>query len=441
MKRTIYDSLLKWKNQKDRKPLLLEGVRQCGKTYALKEFGKKNYKDVAYFDFEDVPSLCDIFQPDLDPYRIITQLSLRLGRKIEPGSTLIIFDEVSFCNRALTSLKYFCDNAPEYHIVCAGSLLGVKLSKPNSFPVGKINRLKMQPMSFKEFLLANSEDLLVEYIDANDPTVKLSEPVIDKLETYLNYYFVIGGMPEAVSSWIKDKDIQKVDTILDTIIEDYRDDFSKHASEHLNKLTLIWESIPIQLARENKKFIFGHVKTGARSEDLEDALQWLINAGLVHKVKKIDHPRLPLPMDADNKNFKLYLADIGILRRMVKLQPDFSFNKDKELDLYRGMVAENYVLNELIASSGEVPYYWRSDNIAEVDFVAQMGWAVVPIEVKAGSNRSKSLTEYIKKYSPRAAALVSTQSGESGVVSSIPLYAAWRITDHLVERVKRTKLG
>lgn len=438
MKRLIYGDLIDWKNRGDRKPLLLEGVRQCGKTYILKEFGEKNYRDVAYFNFEKRSDLSNIFQPDLDPNRIITQLNLILGRKIEPGHTLIIFDEIQFCTRALTSLKYFCEDVPEYHIACAGSLLGVLLSKPHSFPVGKVNRLMMGPMNFKEFLLANSEELLVEFIDGNDPTMDLSEPLKNKLKTYLDYYFIVGGMPEAVASWMKDNDIKKVEMILDEIIGDYMDDFSKHASESITKLTLIWESIPAQLAKDNKKFIFGHVKTGARANDLEDALEWLIDAGLVHKVKRIDSPKAPLSIYADAGCFKVYLADIGVLRRLAGIPSDFLFTENKELDVFRGMIAENYVLNELIASTGDVPCYWRSDGKAEVDFIAQIGMDVIPVEVKAGSNASsKSLIEYIKRYSPPVAIVASMLNGGGGVIDNIPLYLAWRIPNHIRSK-KRT---
>jgi predicted AAA+ superfamily ATPase len=436
VKRDIYEELLKWKNKKGRKPLLLEGVRQCGKTYILKEFGEKNYEDVAYFTFEKNPDLCEYFEKDLDPARIILQLSMQRSKRIEPGKTLIIFDEIQFCNRAIASLKFFCENAPEYHIVCAGSLLGVMLSKPYAFPVGKVNRLKMYPMSFREFLLANSEDLLVEYIDKNDPTEKLPLPIANKLNTYLDYYFVVGGMPAAVASWVDEGDIKEVDSILDDIIVDYKDSFSRHASGIVDKLTLIWRSIPNQLAKENNKFIFSHVKTGARSKDLEDALEWLINAGLVYKVMKVEPPAVPLPMFADITSFKVYAADIGILRRMAKIPPDFMFGTDKGLGHYRGSAMENFVLNELIVSTGDVPYYWRSEGKAEVDFVAQIEGIIVPIEVKAGSNKSKSLSEFIKRYDPRIAVTASAKTGKMEEAVCIPHYAIWRMPDYVVKKVK-----
>ena len=427
MKRVITDELHKWKNDKDRKPLLLEGVRQCGKTYILKEFGRQCYNNTIYINFEDDPEICDVFEPNLDPNRIVEDLGIIMGQKISPGSTLMIFDEIQSCNRALTSLKYFCENAPEYHVAGAGSLLGVLTSKPYSFPVGKVDRLKMGPMSFKEFLLANSEELLVEHIERNDPTEKLAEPIESRLKRYLDQFMAIGGMPEAVDSWVKEKDIEKVDKILEGIINGYTKTFSKHATESLAKIRLIWRSIPLQLSKDNRKFMFGHVKTGQRSKDLEDALEWLIDAGFVHKIMKVEKPDIPLIMNADTTSFKIYLADVGIFRKMADLPPNFSFSRDKVLDKYRGAAAENYVLNELIASTGKIPFYWRSQYDAEVDFIMQTGLEAIPIEVKAGGGRAKSLSEYIEKYSPKVAITASAHSGRSGIVSSIPLYLAWMI--------------
>jgi predicted AAA+ superfamily ATPase len=264
--------------------------------------------------------------------------------------------------------------------------------------------------------------------------------LINKLNTHLNFYFLIGGMPAAVASWIKNKDIRKVETILDDIIKDYQDDLSKHASEYLMKLTLIWNSIPVQLARENKKFVFSHVKAGTRSKDLEDALEWLVNAGLVHKVKKVDPPKVPLAMFADNTHFKIYLADIGIFRRMAKIASDFMFSKDKEYDLFRGAVTENYILNELISSTGDTPYFWRSGD-AEIDFVAQIEGAAIPVEAKAGSNRSKSFPEFIKKYEPRIAVTVSARKEKNGAVTYIPLYAVWKIRDRVLKMKGRSEPG
>ena len=436
MERIIYGDLLKWKNDVDRKPLLLEGVRQCGKTYILKEFGKREYEDTAYFTFERKPKVYEIFRDDLDPRRIVDELGGMRNKKIEPGKTLIILDEIQSCGAALTSLKFFCEEVPEYHIACAGSLLGVMTAKPHAFPVGKVDRIRMYPMNFAEFLRANSEDYTIEHI-SKDPSKDPSPPLADRLINYLDQYFLTGGLPAAVASWIKDRDVEKVDAVLDGIIRDYENDFSKHAAEHLAKLTLIWESIPMQLAKENKKFMFGHAKRGARSKDLEDALQWLINAGLAHKVKKVEQPTMPLPMFVDNMNFKIYLADVGILRRMSDIPSDFVFSRDKEYAAYRGAAAENYVLNELIAYNGSVPYYWRSEGEAEIDFVAQVGRTVVPIEVKAGTHKSKSLAEYIKKYDPKVSVITSPRENKSDAVVYVPLYLMWKFRDRIISMAEK----
>ena len=437
MKRTVYDDLLAWKNNESRKPLLLEGVRQCGKTYILKKFGKREYDDVAYFMLQNNPKIHRIFRTDSDPRRMIDELGVARKKKIEPKKTLIILDEIQSCGEALTSLKFFCDDAPEYHIACAGSLLGVMMAVPHSFPVGKVDRINMYPMSFKEFLLANSEDLLVEYIEKNVP-MNGDMPFIETLNTYLDYYFLTGGMPEAVASWVGEKDIRKVDSVLDRIIRDYETDFSKHAPELLAKMTMIWHSIPVQLAKDNKKFVFGHVKTGARSKDLEDALEWLVNAGLVHKVRRVNRPEVPLSMFADNTDFKVYLADVGVLRRMSGAPSNIMFSRDKEYATYRGVAAENFVLNELITSNGDVPYYWRSDGISEVDFVAQMGGSAIPIEVKAGSTKSKSIGEFIKRYGSEIAVITSPRKDKREVVTYVPLPLIWMLRNHILMKIPKS---
>jgi predicted AAA+ superfamily ATPase len=435
MERTIYADLLEWKNNPGRKPLILEGVRQCGKTYILNKFGEQEYEDVAYFLFDKNPPLQKIFYHDLDPKRIIHELSLHRNKKIESGKTLIIFDEIQSCGNALTSLKFFYEDVPEYHIVCAGSLLGVMMHETHSFPVGKVDSLMMHPMTFKEFLLANSEKMLVEDMEANYHMKGSPESLTGRLNKYLDYYFIIGGMPAAVASWTANKDIREVDRILGSIIRDYKKDFSKYATEDITKLTLIWDSVPVQLAKENNKFIFSHVKTGARSKDLEDALTWLVNAGLVHKVRKVDPPKAPLAMFADNTSFKVYLADIGILRKMTGMSTDFIFSEDKEYDAYRGAAAENFVLNELIASIGVAPFYWRSGFSAEVDFIIQVDGTVVPIDAKAGNSKAKSLTEFITKYGSKIAITTSNRNNRSGVVVHIPLYAVWKLQDIVRNKV------
>jgi len=426
MYRLVYEELLAWKNNEDRKPLILEGVRQCGKTYILKKFGESNYRNVVYLNFEGNEPLKGVFENDLDVHRIITQLALMTREVIEPGNTLIIFDEIQFCNRAITSLKYFCENAPGYHIACAGSLLGVLMSRPYSFPVGKVDRIRMWPMTFEEFLLANEEGMLVDKMNELIPTDGLMKPFATKLEFHLRTFLTVGGMPAVVSSWIKHKDINKVNKLIDGIMDDYKKDFAKHASGSIEKLTLIWNSVPEQLARDNKRFMFGRAKTGARAKDLEDALEWLINAGLLYKVKLADPSRLPIPVFADGTMFKLYLSDVGILRRMSGLNSFFDLD-DEGFELFRGAVVENYVLNEIVAADNEMPFFWRSNGIAEVDFLITHGKEVIPIEVKSGRRkRSRSLKEYVDKFDPVSAVMTSMELIEEGLVKKIPLWWMWR---------------
>jgi predicted AAA+ superfamily ATPase len=406
----------------------LEGVRQCGKTFLLKEFGSENYENVVYLNFEGNDELAMIFEPNLDTGRILSQLAILSREKIEPGKTLVILDDIQFCNRALTSLKYFCENAPEYHVACAGSLLGVLMSKPYSFPVGKVDRVRIWPMNFKEFLLANGEADLVKEMDGRYPTDAFILPFASRLEFYLSVFLTTGGMPAAVESWINNRDIKEVDGIIDNIIKDHEKDFAKHATESLQKLTLIWNSVPVQLAKENKKFMFDHVKTGARARDLGDALEWLIDAGLLYKVKQADPSRLPLPMFSDSTHFKLYMADVGIFRRMSGLRSGFEFDLSKEHEHFKGAIIENYVLNELISANREVPFYWRSKGTAEVDFIVQYGNRVVPIEVKSGRKAvSKSLNGFVKEFNSETAVISSLELGDGDVIKRVPLYWVWRL--------------
>ena len=309
MERNLIHELLIWKEKENRKPLILKGVRQCGKTYLLKDFGNRYYDNVAYFNFEETDSLVSVFKKDYDTKRIILELELFLGKAIKPGSTLIILDEIQECGRALTAMKYFCENAPGYHIVCAGSLLGIALQNQLSFPVGKVDFLTLYPMSFSEFLRACGSEILADYVDNFKKGDIVSEPLGDKLTTFLRQYYITGGMPEVVSTWQKTNNIEDVERVQQNIINSYELDFAKHApTKDFPKLTAIWRSIPEQLAKENTKFIFSHVKKGWRSKDLEDALEWLISAGLVYKVCKIEKPFMPLSSYADDTSFKLEIT-------------------------------------------------------------------------------------------------------------------------------------
>nr|WP_114299733.1 ATP-binding protein [Anaerobacterium chartisolvens] len=436
MRRLILNELIKWKKRKDRKPLILKGVRQCGKTYILNEFGRENYDEVSYFNFEGNPSLAERFEQDLDPRRIITELGI-LGKKaIKPMKTLIIFDEIQFCNKALTSLKYFYEMAPEYHIVCAGSLLGIALSKPLSFPVGKVDFLTLRPMCFYEFALANEEQMLLDYIESLSSYETVPQMFADKLSALLKTYYITGGMPEAVAKWIETKDVSEVERIQDVILDSYEVDFAKHApAADFPKMSLIWKSIPGQLAKENGKFVYGHVKSGARAKDLEDAMQWLVDAGMVYKVCKIEKPAIPLSAYSSTGFFKLYISDTGLLRRMSRLPAASIFEDSRLYEEFKGALTENYVLAELVNVQGDMPFYWKSGNTAEVDFVAQFDERIVPIEVKASTNvKARSLGVYRQKYSPEVSVRTSMLNlKRDDNLLSIPLYMLWTI-DRMVKQ-------
>ena len=433
LERLLYKNLLEWKNSKDRKPLILKGVRQCGKTWLLKEFGKKNYEDVAYFNFEGNDSLQERFSQDLDVKRIIEELSILNNKVIKPNSTLIIFDEIQFCNKALTSLKYFYENAPEYHIVCAGSLLGIALAKPLSFPVGKVDFLELRPMNFYEFLLANNEQMLVDYLEKD--VMKVKSTFENKLINYLKYYYIVGGMPEVVDKWINTKDLEQVEKIQDIILNSYELDFAKHAPiSDTPKLSLIWDYIPKELSKENSKFVYGHVKPGARAKDLEDSLQWLISAGLCYKVNKIEKPNIPISSYVDMQSFKIYMCDVGLLRRKAKVDASIILSNDSQIYTeFKGAMAENFVLLELISLNDDIPFYWTSGNTAEVDFVWQLKDKIIPIEVKSGENiGSRSLTLYRQKYNPSVALKISMKNLDiQDRIINVPLYLLWNLKNYI----------
>lgn len=425
MKRDIMQQLLEWKDAKDRKPLVLEGVRQCGKTYILEEFGRENYEDVAKFNFEETSSLSDLFEQDFDTKRILFELGLLHGRTIQPGKTLVILDEIQACGRALTSLKYFCENAREYHIACAGSLLGLAIHGNQSFPVGKVDIRKMYPMSFYEFLDATGEAALAEHLRGIGLGNRLSEPVSAKLQTALRQYYVVGGMPEVVAAWCESGSIEKVEAVQQQILGSYELDMVKHApAKDYPKLSAIWASVPQQLAKPNSKFIFSQVKKGWRAKDLEDALQWLVSAGLVYKVCRIEKPFLPLSSYADATCFKLYLSDVGLLRRLAKLPAQVVLDSSPIYTEFKGAMTENYVLGELVKHIDDTAYYWCSGNKAEVDFIIQVGADIVPIEVKSEANvKARSLAEYRKKYEPQISVKTSMKPNLSeGGAWNIPLY-------------------
>ncbi|HJJ30964.1 MAG TPA: ATP-binding protein [Methanocorpusculum sp.] len=441
MQRLLYSELLKWKNSANPQPLILQGVRQCGKTWLLKEFGEKEFEDTAYFNFERTAQLLTCFEGDFNPKRIIDALGLNRNKAIIPGKTLLILDEIQICPRAITSLKYFAEEMPKLHIAAAGSLLGVSLAqmgKQISFPVGKVRTLTLYPLNFEEYLLANGEDMLHDNLaasDENDTTAVLFE---QKLTELYYQYLITGGMPAAVNAWISSHNIEDVDIILTSILSDYEKDFVKYAPKtDYPKLTAVWESIPEQLAKENQKFIFSRVKTGARARDLEDALYWLISAGLIYKISKTEQPYIPLSAAADTANFKIYLSDTGLLRVLSGFEPGVILNMNEQTAYMRGLLTENFILTELISAGHKQIYFWKAKSEAEVDFLLQNKSSVIPVEVKAGKHiRSRSLTEYRKKYSPERAVRCSLQplsvhNDEYGTLLSIPNYLVWNLQQYL----------
>jgi hypothetical protein len=434
MERLLNKELEKWKNRKGRKPLLLKGVRQCGKTYLLREFGKAHFSDVAYFNFELTPALSDLFEMDLDPQRIITELGILLGKRIESDTTLIIWDEVQFCPKALTALKYFSELAPGYALACAGSLLGVAMSKPSSFPVGKVDILVLRPMDFGEFLVASQQEQLMDYTAALPPGGALSQALIDKFLVALRMFQIIGGMPEAVAEWLQNRNLAEVERIQDAILATYELDFAKYAPPaDFPKLKLIWKSIPAQLSRESGKFLYGHAKPGARAKDLEDAMGWLTEAGLVYRVGRVQKPAFPLSAYLDQKAFKLFLADIGLLRRLAGVPGSVMLDGNPLYSEFKGALTENFVLNELLRFPGDLPCYWTSGNQAEVDFVFQFHDSILPLEVKAATNvRSRSLAVYREKYRPQMALRTSLMAckSEDGLLN-IPLYLLWNMAVYM----------
>lgn len=401
MERLLMNNLVKWKNSAYRKPLVLKGARQCGKTWILKEFGKQYYKNTAYINFDEHEEYKQFFQTSKDVKRIIQNLQMAIGEKIEPIHTLLFFDEIQECPQALNVLKYFCENAPEYHIVSAGSLLGVTLAKSTGFPVGKVDFLDLKPMSFTEFLLANGDKNLVSYMSSIDSIEPIPDAFFNPLLEKLKIYYITGGMPEAVLMWIKEYDIELVEYLLANILEAYERDFAKHAEiKDFSKISLIWKSIPSQLARENKKFLYTALKTGARAREYENALQWLIDAGLAYKIYRMNGCGLPLAAYDDMSAFKLYMMDIGLLRKLSNLAPSV-FNEGTKLFVeFKGALSENYILQSLQNLTNITPRYWSIDNPRyEVDFIIQLENDIFPIEVKAGKNiKSTSLKKYNALY-------------------------------------------
>ena len=423
MKRFIFDELLKWKESKYRKPLILKGARQIGKTYILKKFGEENYEGVAYFNFDHDEDLQNIFVNTKSPKRILEQLSFIYGKAILPEKTLIIFDEIQECPNALNSLKYFQEEANEYHIACAGSLLGIRLSH-TSFPVGKVDFLNMYPMTFSEFLIADNCENLVEYMKSIKTIEKIPEIFFNQLEEKLKAYFIIGGMPEAVNVWVNEKNIELVNHVQENILRAYESDFSKHSqNSEANKISLIWNSIPSQLAKENKKFLYQVIKEGARAREYENALNWLNDANLIYKIYNITKPDFPLKAYNDLSAFKIYMNDVGLLRRMANLDSKIVIEGDRLFEEFKGAFTENYILTMLNYVFDEVPNYFTFDR-NEIDFVIQYKNKIIPIEVKSNkSTKNISLSKYNQKYDNEISVRFSMNNlNKDEKVLNIPLF-------------------
>lgn len=395
MERSIYSSLKKWKESPTRKPLILQGARQVGKTYILKEFGAREYSEVVYINCDDNNDMQNMFV-DYDVDRIIRSLSAISGVSIKPSTTLLILDEIQEVERGLASLKYFCEKAPEYHVAVAGSLLGITLHEGTSFPVGKVDMLYMYPMDFEEFLLAMGKEQLVELL-RNNSWAALT-PLRGMLTELLRQYYFVGGMPEAVKAYVERGDIWEVRSIHSKIIDAYRNDMSKHVpKQQVQRINMVWNSIPSQLARDNKKFIYGALRKGARANDFEIAIQWLVDSGLVHKVHRISKPVVPLKFYEDMASFKLFLLDCGLLGALSETPPEQILIGDNVFEEYKGAFTENYVLQQLKSLPRTFVYYYSNDNSTlEIDFVVQHEAHVIPIEVKAEENlRAKSLRQFV----------------------------------------------
>jgi len=426
IKRDVLRLLTNWKDAPRRKPLILQGVRQVGKTWLLKYFGNQYFESVAYFNFERQVELKQFFETTKDPKRILENLSLVHGKAILPQSTLIIFDEIQECNEALNSLKYFSEDTPEFAIACAGSLLGVAMSRGTSFPVGKVEFIQIYPLTFSEFL-AEADPDLSDYLENTDKIREIPDIFFHPLTEKLKMYYLSGGMPEAVVALLENRDIQNMQDILQNILNAYTLDFSKHVeNKNIPKIRYIWSSLPSQLARENKKFLYQSIKSGARAREFEDALLWLINAGLAYRIYRSVKPALPLSAYDDLTAFKIYLPDVGLLRRLTLLDTAAIVEGNRLFTEFKGALTENFVLSGLLQQFEGLPQYWKSGNKAEIDFLIQHENIIIPVEVKSDENiRSKSLAFYRKKFNPQLSIRFSLRNlKQENDMINIPLFMA-----------------
>ena len=425
MYRTAIEELKKWKAKPDKKPLIIRGARQVGKTWLMKEFGKLAFDKTVYISFDNNRRMMELFSSDLDVKRIMTGLELYSGQKIDPANTLLVFDEIQEVPQALTSLKYFNENAPEYQILCAGSLLGVALHHGTSFPVGKVEFLDLYPLSFTEFLMAMGNERYARLLENSDfdMAATFRQTFIDMLK----YYYFVGGMPEVVLRFSGNRDFNEAREIQRRILEAYEQDFSKHApNDVVPRIRMLWNSIPAQLAKENKKFVYGLIKEGSRAKEYELALLWLTDCGLLHKVNRVTAPRIPLKAYEDLKAFKLFLVDIGLLSCMVRLNQGTLLDGNDLFKEFKGALTEQYVLQQMKTLKGLETYYWTNDRgNAEIDFVVDNGSGVIPIEVKSETNlKAKSLKTYYERFQPELSIRVSMADyKKEDWLLNLPLYA------------------
>jgi len=439
MRRKLMDDLIRWKSDPERLPLLLEGARQVGKTFLLKEFGRENYQNTAYVNFQ-IPAegIPEIFEGTIEPDRIISLLELALNMEIKPGKTLIVFDEIQEAPRALESLKYFAENAPEYHIAGSGSLLGIFLHKGTSYPVGKVNHLRLEPMDFGEFLLAKGEEKLVAAYRKPDFDLPFRERLLDAFREYC----FTGGMPKVVGDWVEKGNYDNVNRIQSEILADYRGDFSKHTDEGTAiRIRQVFDQLPAQFAKNTGKFLYGAVKSSARAREYELALEWLQDAGIVRRVQRVERgDRIPLKSTVDSACFKLYFLDVGLFRQLADIPSDVMIKKSAIFDVFNGLIAEQYVLQQLASHR---MYYWSSGATSEVDFVTQVGGRILPIEVKSGENvKAKSLRVFREKYRSELALRFSLKDMEyrDGLLN-IPLYYSFLFEEILALSADENKLA
>lgn len=436
MYRDAIEKLEKWKNRKNRKPLIVRGARQVGKTWLMREFGRKNYEKCAYISMDENERMENVFRDAFDIDRILLALEIEAGFKITPEDTLIIFDEVQEVPRALKALKYFCEQAPQYHIMAAGSLLGIALHEGTSFPVGKVDFLDLYPMTFREFLLACGQERFVQLMEQHDYAMmgNFRTELID----YLKYYYYVGGMPEAVQEYVQEKDFRAVREVQNKLLTAYENDLSKHApAEMVTKIRMLWNSIPTQLAKENKKFVYGLVREGARAREYEVAITWLMDVGLVYKVERIKKPDFPLRAYQDFSAFKLFVLDVGLLGAMSRLNAKVILEGDRMFEEFKGALTEQYVLQQLIVHEENDIFYWSAEKgTGELDFLIQMDDKIVPIEVKAEENlQAKSLRSFVQKYDMKYAVRTSMSDyREQDWMVNYPLYDVGSLNEYMRER-------